>query len=121
MNGKSRTGVVVVVVLLLIGLLLIVPMVGMWMWGPMTGRGMMGGGMMGGWGYPYGMGWGLMLAGMLIPLVFIVLVVVGAYLWLTSRKEPVESEKAMTILDERYAKGEITKEQYLEMKAHLTK
>ena len=121
MNGKSSTGVVVVVVLLLIGLLLIVPMVGMWMWGPMTGRGMMGGGMMGGWGYPYGMGWGLMLAGMLIPLVFIVLVVVGAYLWLTSRKEPVESERAMTILDERYAKGEITKEQYLEMKAHLSK
>lgn len=47
--------------------------------------------------------------------------VVGAYLWLSSRREPVESEKAVAILDERYVKGEITKEQYLEMKAHLTK
>ncbi len=85
------------------------------------GRGMMGRGMMGGWGYPYGMGWGFMLAGMLIPLLFIVLIIVGAYLWLTSRKEPVEGDKALAILDERYAKGEITKEQYLEMKANLTK
>ena len=116
MNGRSSTGVVVVVVLLLIGLLVILPMFGMLMWAPMMGRGMMGG-----WGYPSGMGWGFMLAGLLIPLLFIVLIIVGAYLWLTSRKEPVEGDKALAILDERYAKGEITKEQYLEMKAHLTK
>jgi putative membrane protein len=121
MNGRSSTGVVVVVVLLLIGLLVILPMFGMSVWGSMMGRGMMGRGMMGGWGYPYGMGWGFMLAGMLIPLLFIVLIIVGAYLWLTSRKEPVEGDKALAILDERYAKGEITKEQYLEMKANLTK
>jgi putative membrane protein len=116
MNGRSSTGVVVVVVLLLIGLLVILPMFGMWMWAPMMGRGMMGG-----WGYSSGMGWGFMLAGLLIPLLFIVLIIVGAYLWLTSRKEPVGGDKALAILDERYAKGEITKEQYLEMKEHLTK
>jgi putative membrane protein len=119
MNWKSNTAVILVLVLLLIGLLVILPMFGMWMWGStMIGRGMMGG-----WGYPYGMGWGgrgFMFAGMLIPLLFIILVVVGAYLWLTSRKEPAESGKAITILNERYAKGEITKEQYLEMKKHLT-
>jgi putative membrane protein len=114
MNGRSSTGVVGVVVLLLIGLLVILSMFGMW--APMMGRGMMGGR-----GYSSGMGWGFMLAGMLIPLLFIVLIIVGAYLWLTSRKEPVEGDKALAILDERYAKGEITKEQYLEMKAHLTK
>ena len=62
-----------------------------------------------------------MFAGMLIPLLFVILVIVGAYLWLTSRKEPAESGKAIAILDERYAKGEITKEQYLEMKEHLSK
>ena len=121
MNGRSGTGVVVIVVLLLIGLLVIIPMFGMSMWGSMMGRGMMGRGMMGGWGYPYGMGWGFMLSGMLIPLLFIVLIIAGAYLWLTSRKEPVEGDKALAILDERYAKGELTKEQYLEMKANLTK
>jgi putative membrane protein len=115
MNGRSNgTAVVAVLVLLLIGLLVVLPMLGMWMWGPV----MMGRGMMGGWGYPYGMGGGFMFVGMLI---FTVLVVVGAYLWLTPRKEPVESEKALDILNERYAKGEITKEQYLEMKQHLTK
>ncbi len=71
MNGRSGTGVVVVVVLLLIGLLVIVPMFGMSMWGSMMGRGMMGG-----WGYPYGMGRGFILAGMLIPLIFVVLIIV---------------------------------------------
>jgi putative membrane protein len=116
MNAKSNTAVVVVVVVLLIGVLVILPLFGMWMWGPMMSRGMMGG-----WGYPYGMGRGFILAGMLIPLIFVVLIIVGAYLWLTSRREPVQDEKSITILNERYAKGEITKEQYLEMKEHLTK
>jgi putative membrane protein len=117
MNGRSGIAVIAVLVLLLIGLLVLLPMSGMWMWRPvMTGRGMMGG-----WGYPYGMGWGFMLVGMLIPLIFVILVVVGAYLWLTSRKEPPESDRAIAILNERYAKGEITKEQYLEMKENLTK
>jgi putative membrane protein len=117
MSGRS-TGTILVIVLL-IGLLVVLPMFGMWMWAPMMGRGMMGG-----YGYPYGMGrggWGFMFAGMLIPLLFVILVIVGAYLWLTSRKEPAESGKAIAILDERYAKGEITKEQYLEMKEHLSK
>lgn len=67
------------------------------------GAGMMGGGMMGGWGYPFGMGWGFTFVGMLIPLLFVVLVVVGAYFLLSPRREPVESQKAITILDERYA------------------
>jgi putative membrane protein len=117
MSQRSGMVVVVVLVLLLIGLLVILPMFRLWMWGPVvTGRGMMGG-----WGYPYGAGWGFMFVGMLIPLLFVILVVVGAYLWLTSRREPPESDRAFAILNERYAKGEITKEQYLEMKENLTK
>lgn len=115
MVERSTTTSVVVLVILLAGALLLIPMFGMGTWTPVMGR------MMGGWGYPYGMGWGFMFVGMLIPLVFIILVVAGAYLWLTSRKEPAESEKAIAILNERYAKGEITKEQYLEMKENLTK
>ena len=74
-----------------------------------------------GWGYPTGMRWGFMLAGMLIPLAFIGLLIVGAYLLLRPRVEPVESENPLSILDERYAKGEITSEQYSEMKKNLSK
>ena len=116
MNVKSNTAVVVVVVVLLIGVLVILPLSGMWMWGHMMSRGMMGG-----WGYPYWMGRGFIIVGMLIPFLFVVLIIVGAYLWLTSRREVAEDEKSSTILNERYAKGEITKEQYFEMKEHLTK
>lgn len=81
------------------------------MWGPM---------MMGGWGYPAGMGRGFMFAGMPILLFFIVLIAVGAYLLLMHRGEAGVSEKALAILNERYAKGEITREQYLETKQQLT-
>ena len=123
MAQRSGFGVVMVLVVLLIGLLLVIPMFAMIMWGPT----MMGGGMMGGWGCPIGIGWrrpvgigwGFMFAGALIPLVFIVLIVLGAYYLLTSRRETAGSGTALDILDERYAKGEIAKEQYIEMRQHL--
>ena len=76
---------------------------------------------MGGWGYPTGMRWGLMSIGMLIPLGFIVLLIVGAYFLLTPRGATAETENALKILDERYAKGELTRDQYLEMKQNITK
>lgn len=119
MPERSDVGILVLVlVILLVALAFFVPMFGIGMWGQMMSRG----GMMGGWGYPYGMGWGFMFAGMLIPLLFIILVVVGAYLLVSPRTgSTVESEKAISILNERYAKGEISNEQYLEMKENLTK
>jgi len=111
-------------VLLLIGVLFVVPTVGMFMWTPM-----MGGGMMGRWGfpdgygsgYPTGMRWGFMFASMLIPLALVSLLIIGAYFLLTSRGETTGSENALRILDERYARGEITSEQYSQMKQNLTK
>ncbi len=116
MTERSGIGIILVLALLLVGLFFIVPMFGMIMLGPM----MMGGGMMGGWGYPSGMGWGFMSAGVLVAFVFIGLLAVGAYLLLTPRSERMESERAITILNERYARGELAKEQYLEMKDQLT-
>ncbi len=113
MAERSSVGIVIVLALLLIGLLFVLPMLGMSM--------MMGRGMMGGWGYPAGAGWGFMFAGMLIPFLFIVLLIVGAYFLLTRREQTGETERALSILNERYAKGEIAKEQYLEMKEHLAK
>jgi putative membrane protein len=124
MAQKSNSGITLLLVLLLIGVLFVVPMLGMFMWAPMMGGGMMGGwgapdGY--GWGYPTGMRWGFMVGGMLIPLVFIGLLIVGAYLLLKPRVESAGSESALRILDERYAKGEITSQQYSEMKRNLSK
>jgi putative membrane protein len=123
MAQKSISGMALLLVLLLVGVLFVVPMLGMFMWGPMMGRGMMGGwgapdGY--GWRYPTGMRWGFMFIGMLIPLAFIGLLIVGTYLLLKPRVEPTISENASRILDERYAKGEITSEQYSEMKKNLS-
>jgi len=118
MAERSGVGIVLILALLLVGLLFVVPMFGMTMWGPMM---MMGRGMMGGWGYPTGIGWGFMFAGMFVPFLFIVLLVVGAYFLLAPRKQTSEADTALSILNERYAKGELTREQYIEMKQHLSK
>ena len=123
MAQKSISGMALLLVLLLVGVLFVVPMLGMFMWGPMMGGGMMGGwgapdGY--GWGYPTGMRWGFMFIGMLIPLAFIGLLIVGTYLLLKPQVKSAGSEDALRILDERYAKGEITNEQYSEMKKNLS-
>ena len=124
MAQKSNSGMALLLVLLLVGVLFVVPMLGMFMWGPMMGGGMMGGwgapdGY--GWGSPIGMRWGFMFIGMLIPLTFIGLLIVGTILLLKPRVESAGSEDALRILDERYAKGEITSQQYSEMKQNLSK
>jgi putative membrane protein len=76
-------------------------------WG--MGSPMMGLGMMTGWG---GMGLGMGL--------FLVLVIVGLFLLFTgSRYEPRYEGRAQNIARERYAKGEITKEEYDEIVKNL--
>jgi putative membrane protein len=124
MAQKSNSGIALLLVLLLVGVLFVVPMLGAFMWGPMMGGGMMSGwGAPGGysWSYPTGMRLGFMFVGMLIPLAFIGLLIVGTYLLLRPRVESAGSGDALRILDERYAKGEITSQQYSEMKQNLSK
>ncbi len=84
------------------------------MWTPWGGykSGMMG--MM-------GFGWGFMF---LIPLAFLALIVLGAYYLITGftrtgRLSSGDGKRAFEILKERYARGEITREQYLKMKEEL--
>lgn len=65
--------------------------------------------------------WGPML---LIPAVLIALIMVGAYLALThftKSNEPVLNRggRALEILKERYAKGEVMREEYLKMKQEI--
>jgi len=70
-----------------------------------------------GYGGGYGYGWWFMP---LIPFAFLVLLALGVYyLFREFRREPSHEEKALEILKKRYAKGEITREEYVKMKEEL--
>lgn len=116
----------VIVLVVLLGLLLLSPVFMMGFWGfpgGMMGGGMMGRGMMGGsWG---GSGFGYNPAGaflgVLLPIAFIGIIIVGAYYLLSGRVQLGEARKPgpLEIVKERYAKGEITQEEFLRMKDQL--
>jgi putative membrane protein len=110
MSGRDVLWVVVAV----LGVLLLIPVLGMafWGWGWMMGPGMMGPGMMTRWGW--GGGWGGLL-GLLVLLLLVAgvaLVVLGL-----SRRETQDT--ALDILRQRLARGEITPEQYEELRKLL--
>jgi len=76
-----------------------------------------GGGMMGSFGMGFGMGFG----------VIIMVLFWGAIIWLVislinagTKKSEETLDSALDILKKRYARGEVTKEQYLEMEKELT-
>ncbi len=111
MSDKAQDLIVLLVIVVV--LIVAVPML-MWglMWGFWGGSHMQG--MM-------GFGWGFMS---LIPLAFLVLLAVGVYyvikeLTQTERAEPEQGKRALEILKERYARGELTKEEYQKMKEEL--
>ena len=109
-KGKDLIVLLVVVAVLIV----ILPML---MWGLWGGSSMygMGGGMIGyGWGFTP-----------LLSFFFLVLLVVGAYYLLKevtgteSASTPGQGETALEILKERYARGEITRDDYQKMKDEL--
>ena len=65
-------------------------------------------------------GWGWMGLG---ATLFIILIAIGIYLLLTGYVRPrrVEENRALAIARERYAKGEITKEEYDEIYRNLSR
>ena len=107
----------------------------------MMGRGMMGGGMMGGgmmgngqWGYGpysgvptggggYGYGYGFNWLGAVVQIllfvVFLGLIAFGVY-YVISGRTLKPSGGHLEIVKERYAKGEITEEEYNRMKKELS-
>jgi len=92
-------------------LIVVLPML---MWGLWSGSMHGVGGMMGyGWGFTP-----------LISLAFLVLLALGLYYLIKEFASPDRSvlshdERALEILKERYARGEITREEYLRMKEEL--
>ena len=113
----NRSWIVVFVVALVVVLLL--PMLWMSSWGGMMGAGMMGRGMMsyGSWGF----GFGRMLLGVLLSVGFAILILVGLYHLLSGEAKPSTAQvhTALEILKERYARGEITENQFRKMKEEL--
>jgi putative membrane protein len=106
--------VVGLVLVLVFALPMIVPLTSRHMYG-YGYRGMMGPGMMGGFG----------IIGPVLTSLFVVLLVAGI-VWLIqsmgkpgTQPPPPASETPLDILNRRYASGEITKKQYQEMKRDL--
>jgi uncharacterized membrane protein len=105
----------VVVLLVVLGALVLLPALGMALGGfGMMGPGMMGPGMMGGWGHSGAFGWfgGLGLLALWLLVAGVLLIVLA----LTRRATP---DGAPEILKQRLARGEITPEQYAELKRAL--
>lgn len=88
--------------------------------GMMMGWGMMGPGMMGWGGFGFNPLWAILM------LLFWVLIIGGVALlvvWLFRQGQPAPSHpggsQALNILQERYARGEITREQYEQMRRDI--
>jgi putative membrane protein len=106
----------------------------MFMGGWFMGPGMMGGyrpyggygGMMGygGYGYGYGFNWLGAIVRIIVFLIFLGLIAFGIYYLVGGGRlaptSPAPSSRHLEILKERYAKGEITKEDYERMKQELS-
>ena len=71
-----------------------------------------------------GMGWGWIGLGFLHMGLFWILVILGIVVlvrWLAASSPASTPGRALEILKERYAKGELTREQYEQMKRELGK
>lgn len=112
--GDATRGLVLTMTVLIL-LVLLMPM----LWGGMMMGGMMGPGMMGAWGTPVQPWWGVVSGIMwLLILVGLGLVVV----WAVRQAAPEQTQatrEPLAILKERYARGELTREQFEQMRRDL--
>ncbi len=115
MAGRGVERIVLVVAVVIVVLFIVggfSMMAGYWGggygWGGMMGRGMMG---------QSGMGYGRWIVG---GLIFLIILAAGLYLILSSGEtREAHANRALEILKERYAKGEITDEEFKRMKKEL--
>lgn len=124
-QNRARRVLIVVVALLVLLAITSTFIMGFWSFP----RGMMGWGMMGPWwmmGWGSRMQWGynpmVSIVAAFVPIALLVLIGVGAYCLLAGRTREAEVRRAtpVEILKERYAKGEITHEDFLRMKEQLS-
>lgn len=117
MNRNTKTALIIGGVVLV--LLIAIPQIwgGFSGWqGGMMGGGMMGGGMMGGWG------WFMPIIALLfwaLPIWLLVLLIQGLSQPRGPEPGPRERNSALELLKQRYARGEISKEEYEEKKGDL--
>jgi putative membrane protein len=117
--NKTGWAVVLIVAVLVVLMIVVPPLVGIAVGHGYYGWGMMGSRMMGGWGFPLMGGLGMLLFWLLV---------IGGVVWLVQSAArgatpagpsvPL-SEGPLDILKRRYARGEITKEQFDEMRHTL--
>ena len=69
--------------------------------------------------YNYGISWLVMALMMFLSLAFLVAIVL-VVVWTVNRSRPGGTENPLDILKRRYARGEITKEEYERMKQELS-
>jgi len=124
-QNRARRVLIVVVALLVLLAITSTFIMGFWSFP----RGMMGRGMMGPWwmmGWGSRMQWGynpmVSIVAAFVPIALLVLIGVGAYCLLAGRTREADVRRAtpVEILKERYAKGEITHEDFLRMKEQLS-
>lgn len=72
-----------------------------------------------GWDGGWGMGWGWFGLGHLLWWVFIVVAVVALFRWLGSGAGRIGGDRALQILRERYARGEIDQAEFDERMKRL--
>lgn len=118
MSDRDNVWIILAVVLVLILLAGPLVFVGVWF----MGSSMMGPGMMGwrGYGYGYGFNWLGALLRILLIIIFLVLIAFGIY-YLAGGGRRAASDRPLEILKERYARGEISKEEYERIRQELLK
>lgn len=78
-----------------------------------------GGNGMGGWGMNGGPMWGFGMFWPLLWLLVLAVIVIGVVYLFSNRTSVAESSRAMDVLRERYARGEIGEEEFDERAARL--
>lgn len=64
-------------------------------------------------------GWGFGWTSMVLFWVLVILAIVALAKWLSSSRDGGSTRRPLDILQERYARGEITREQYEQMRRDL--